>query len=626
MPRIRAAAVSFLNARPLTAALLDSARIELLLVEPSTCAAMLERGEVEAALLPVAALAGQDYELVPGVAIGSDGPVSTVILAGEQSPVVWDEVYLDTASRTSQVLARMALAARGIHPKFTQMPAADGLAQARGTKGALVIGDRAFEVQANHVLDLGREWTQSSGLPMVFAAWAARPGALRPEDVAEILRAAREGLGRRTELAQAFARERGGDPERYRRYLAQRIRYGLGSHELRGLETFLSRAAEQGFLPPTKLRFADDRVRSSRIRRRAALDVALQKGADGERLDADEAELLDEEAPLLELGLAADARRRALHPDGVVTYIVSRNVNYTNVCTTACHFCAFYRPRGHAEAYVLTRQELARKIEETLALGGIEILLQGGLHPDLRLDWYEDLFRWVKATYPGINLHALSPDEIWHIARLSEIPLEAVLDRLVAAGLDSIPGGGAEILDDEVRRRIAPLKSSSDEWLAVMRAAHRRGLRSTATLMFGVGEESRHRATHLLRLRELQDETGGFTAFICWTFQPDNTRLEPGDNTAHAYLRVNALSRLVLDNVQNLQTSWVTMGGGVAQAALHMGCNDFGQVMIEENVVSAAGTTFRMDAEELERHIREAGFTPSRRNMQYERLSSGSEH
>jgi cyclic dehypoxanthinyl futalosine synthase len=455
---------------------------------------------------------------------------------------------------------------------------------------------------------------------MIFAAWAARPGALAPEDVAEITRAAREGLGMRTELAQAFAREKGGDPERYRRYLTHRIRYGLGPHELEGLEAFLARAAELGFLPETRLRFADDRVRTVRARRHVSLDTALQKGADGERLDADEAEVLDEKAPLLELGLAADARRRALHPDRVVTYIVSRNVNYTNVCTTACHFCAFYRPRGHAEAYVLTREQLAEKIEGTLAVGGIELLLQGGLHPDLALDWYEDLFRWVKARWPTINLHALSPEEIWHIARTSQLSLDETLDRLVAAGLDSIPGGGAEVLDDEVRRRIAPLKCSTDEWLTVMQAAHRKGLKSTGTLMFGVGEEAKHRVAHLVRLRELQDETRGFTAFICWTFQPEHTRLEPGDNGAHAYLRVNALSRLVLDNVPNLQASWVTMGGGVAQAALHMGANDFGSVMIEENVVSAAGTTFQMDADEVERHIRDAGFTPARRNMRYDRL------
>jgi cyclic dehypoxanthinyl futalosine synthase len=623
MPKLRAAAVSFLNAHPLTAGLEGSERIELVLAEPSRCAAMLEEGEVDLALVSVAALTKGEYEIVPGIAIGADGPVQTVVLAGEQSPAIWDEVFLDTASRTSHVLAKIVLDEMGVHPRFTPMHADEGLARAKGTKGALVIGDRGFGVRANHVLDLGREWTHLTGLPMIFALWAARPGRVSPEDVQELTRAAQHGLGIRTELAQRFAAQKGGDPERYRRYLTQRIRYGLGPHELDGLEAFLGKAAEKGFLPPMKLRFVDDVIRSTRARRVVSLDTALQKGADGERLDADEAELLDEKAPLLELGLAADARRRALHPDGAVTYIVSRNVNYTNVCTTACHFCAFYRPRGHRDAYVLDRDELTRKIDETVALGGIEILLQGGLHPDLGVEWYEDLFRWVKARWPVINLHALSPEEIWHIARTSELPLDDTIQRLVAAGLDSIPGGGAEILDDEVRRRIAPLKCSTDEWLSVMKAAHLKGLRSTATMMFGVGEEPRHRVAHLLRLRELQDETRGFTAFICWPFQSANTRLTASDTSAQAYLRVNAVSRLVLDDVPNLQASWVTMGGGVAQASLHMGCNDFGSVMIEENVVSAAGTTFAMDSEEVERHIRDAGFRPVRRNMKYERLGDG---
>ena len=616
--KLRAAAVSFLNARPLTAGLAGSPLIDLVLAEPSLCASMLEAGDVDLALLPVGALPGRDWEVVPGLAIGADGPVQTVVLCGEEPPERWDEVFLDTASRTSQILAQLLLRERGITPRYTHMPAVEGLARAVGPKGALVIGDRAFEVRRKVVLDLGREWNQLTKLPMVFAVWAARPGALRPEDVQELARGAQVGLGMRTELAQQFAREAGGDPERYRRYLTQKIRYGLGPHELDGLEAFLSRAALAGLVPPTTLRFADDVVRSRRIRRAVSIDLALQKGADGVRLDPDEAEALDEKAPLLELGLAADMRRRALHPDGVVTYIVSRNMNYTNVCTTACSFCAFYRPRGHDEAYVLDRGQMARKIEETLALGGIEILLQGGLHPDLGVEWYEDLFRWVKSTYPAINLHALSPEEIWHIARTSDLSLDATVDRLVSAGLDSIPGGGAEVLDDEVRRRIAPLKCSTDEWLTVMRAAHLKGLRSTATLMFGVGEDSRNRVNHFVRLRELQDETRGFTAFICWTFQPENTRLAPSDNSAHAYLRVNALARLVLDNVPNFQASWVTMGGGVAQAALHMGCNDFGSVMIEENVVSAAGTTFQMDSEEVERHIRDAGFQPARRNMRYQ--------
>ncbi len=620
MPRLRAAAVSFLNAWPLTAGLERSERIELVLAEPSRCAAMLEAGEVDIALVSVGGLPGGEYEIVPGIAIGADGPVQTVVLAGEQSPAIWDEVFLDTASRTSHTLTKIVLDEMGVHPRYTLLPAAEGLARAKGTKGALVIGDRGFSVRANHVIDLGREWNRLSGLPMIFALWAARPGRVSPEDAQELSRAAQHGLGIRTELAQRFAAEHGGDPERYRRYLTQRIRYGLGPFELQGLEAFLERAAAKGFLPPMKLRFVDDVVRSRRARRPVSLDTALQKGADGERLDADEAELLDEKAPLLELGLAADQRRRALHGDGVVTYIVSRNVNYTNVCTTACHFCAFYRPRGHAEAYVLSREDLAAKLDETVRLGGIEILMQGGLHPDLAIEWYEELFGWMKKGWPMINLHALSPEEIWHIARTSELGLGQTIDRLVAAGLDSIPGGGAEVLDDEVRRRIAPLKCSTDEWLTVMRAAHEKGLRSTATLMFGVGEEPAHRVAHLRRLRELQDDTRGFTAFICWPFQSANTRLAPGDGSAHAYLRTNALARLFLDNVPNLQASWVTMGGGVAQAALHMGCNDFGQVMMEENVVSAAGTSFRMDADEVERHIRDAGFRPARRNMKYERI------
>jgi cyclic dehypoxanthinyl futalosine synthase len=624
MPKLRAAAVSFLNAWPLTAGLEASDRIEMVLAEPSRCAAMLEAGEVDLALVSVGALPGGEFEIVPGIAIGADGPVQTVVLAGEQSPAIWDEVFLDTASRTSHVLTKIVLDEMGVRPRYTPLPAAEGLARAKGTKGALVIGDRGFDVRANHVIDLGREWNRLTGLPMIFALWAARPGRVTPEDVQELSRAAQHGLGIRTELAQRFAALKGGDPERYRRYLTQRIRYGLGPYEIEGLEAFLAKAAEKGFIPPTKVRFVDDVVRTKRARRAVSLDRALQKGADGERLDADEAELLDEKAPLLELGLAADARRRALHGDGVVTYIVSRNVNYTNVCTTACHFCAFYRPRGHQEAYVLTKDELAAKLDETVRLGGIEVLMQGGLHPDLGIEWYEDLFRWMKRGWPMINLHALSPEEIWHIARTSQLALHATIDRLVAAGLDSIPGGGAEILHDEVRRRIAPLKCSTDEWLTVMRAAHEKGLRSTATLMFGVGEEPVHRVAHLARLRELQDGTGGFTAFICWPFQSANTRLVPGDGSAHAYLRMNALARLFLDNVPNLQSSWVTMGGGVAQAALHMGCNDFGQVMIEENVVSAAGTTFKMDSEEVERHIRDAGFRAARRNMRYERIGGAS--
>jgi cyclic dehypoxanthinyl futalosine synthase len=309
-----------------------------------------------------------------------------------------------------------------------------------------------------------------------------------------------------------------------------------------------------------------------------------------------------------------------LHPGDEVTYIISRNINYTNVCVTACKFCAFYRPKRHGEAYVLSRETMAQKIQETVDVGGIEILLQGGLHPDLGIAWYEDLFRWVKATWSDVALHALSPEEIHHICHVSGLDLRTVLQRLVAAGMDSLPGGGAEILDDEVRKRIAPLKCSTDEWLGCMQVAHELGLRSSATMMFGVGETTVHRVRHLQRLRDLQDRTGGFTAFICWSFVPDNTYVAPKGNTGADYLRTNALSRLFLDNIRNLQASWVTQGPGVAQAALHMGCNDFGSVMLEENVVSAAGSTWRLTLQDLERNIREAGFVPVRRNMRYDHV------
>ena len=278
--KLRAAAVSFLNARPLTAGLAGSPRIDLVLAEPALCASMLDAGDVDLALLPVGALPGRDWEVVPGLGIGADGPVQTVVLAGEQPPETWDEVFLDTASRTSQILAQLVLRERGLTPRYLHLPALEGLARAVGTKGALVIGDRAFDVKKKVVLDLGREWNRVTKLPMVFAVWAARPGVLRPEDVQELARGAQVGLGMRTELAQEFARENGGDPEQYRRYLTQKIRYGLGPHELEGLETFLARAVGAGLVPPTRLRFADDVVRTRRIR---AGRVGGHRAAEGRR-------------------------------------------------------------------------------------------------------------------------------------------------------------------------------------------------------------------------------------------------------------------------------------------------------------------------------------------------------
>jgi len=328
------------------------------------------------------------------------------------------------------------------------------------------------------------------------------------------------------------------------------------------------------------------------------------------------------EAPVLELGAAADARRRMLHPEDVVTYIIDRNVNYTNVCVTRCKFCNFYRPpTNKTEGYVLSREELGRKFQETVDLGGVQILLQGGLNPNLPIGWYEDLFRWMKQSFP-LAIHGLSPEEIRYIAELENLPIRTVIERLIAAGLDSIPGGGAEILDDEIRMAISPLKCTTDTWMEVMRQAHALGLRTTATMVFGFGEEPRHIVSHFDRLRALQDQTAGFTAFICWPFQAEGTRLKlRDDTTAMRYLRVFALARLYLDNFPSLQVSWPTMGPEVGQVGLRFGGNDFGSAMIEENVVSQAGAIFALGAEDIERYIRGAGFTPRRRNMRYERLA-----
>jgi cyclic dehypoxanthinyl futalosine synthase len=350
-------------------------------------------------------------------------------------------------------------------------------------------------------------------------------------------------------------------------------------------------------------------------------DPIAAKVTAGERLSAPEALELYRRAPTRLLGRLADAVRERKHPDRVVTYIIDRNVNYTNVCVAKCSFCAFYRPVGSPEGYVLGFEELFTKIDETIAVGGNQLLLQGGHNPDLPLSWYEDLFRAIKERYPSFKLHALSPPEVIHLSRLSQLPVPAIIDRLMAAGLDSIPGGGAEILVDRVRKALhCHGKASADEWLDVMRHAHRAGLRTTATMMYGTVETDEERLEHLLRLRAVQDETGGFTAFITWSYQPEHTELGGSEATGIDYLRTLALARIMLDNFDNLQASWVTQGGKVGQLSLAYGANDMGSVMIEENVVRAAGASYCMDEVEIVRNIEDAGFVAKRRNMHYERL------
>ena len=331
-------------------------------------------------------------------------------------------------------------------------------------------------------------------------------------------------------------------------------------------------------------------------------------------------------APLLELGMEADRVRQAKHPPGVVTYIVDRNINYTNVCVADCGFCAFYRRPKHGEGYTLAFEQIGEKIEETKALGGVQILLQGGHNPYIPFEWYLDLMRYIKQHHP-IHIHGFSPSEVDFFATRFRMDARDVIRELKAAGLDSIPGGGGEILVQRVRDIVAPKKAGADRWLEIMELAHNEGMKTSVTMMYGIGETLAERIEHLQRVQELQARTGGFTAFITWPLQPENTpsMSHMPKTDAVTYLRTVAISRIVLDNVPNLQSSWVTMGMKVGQMALNYGCNDFGSLMIEENVVSAANTTHRTTVGELDRLIQDAGFTPARRRQDYSLISGGAQ-
>ncbi|MCP4203549.1 MAG: dehypoxanthine futalosine cyclase [bacterium] len=351
-------------------------------------------------------------------------------------------------------------------------------------------------------------------------------------------------------------------------------------------------------------------------------DAILDDAVAGRRISAADAHRLLLDGDLIELGLAAEEVRNRFNDPGVATYNIDRNINYTNVCIYKCRFCAFYREPGDEEGYLLNFEEIGKKVEETLALNGTGILMQGGVHPDLPLSYYEDLLKYLKSRYPEVHLHAFSPPEVKFIAKLERMSFYDVIARLKAAGLQSIPGGGAEILVDSVRKEVLAYgKTSADEWLDIMRQAHRNDLRTSATMMYGMGEELEARVEHMQRVRDLQDETGGFTAFISWTFQHDHTEMEDVPETfAHEYLTTLAVSRLFFDNVRHLQTSWVTQGKKIGQLALKFGADDMGSIMIEENVVSAAGTAYKMTQDEMEHLIRSAGHEPKQRTNLYERL------
>lgn len=348
------------------------------------------------------------------------------------------------------------------------------------------------------------------------------------------------------------------------------------------------------------------------------IDEILQRSVDGQRLSAADALALLGCCDLAALGQAADTVTRRLHPEPYRTYNIDRNINYTNICTAVCHFCAFYRSPKSDQGYVLPREALLAKVDETVQLGGNQILLQGGLHPKFTLDWYEQMLRDIKAQFPQLNIHGFSPPELHHFTKVNKLPIREVLMRLKAAGLGSIPGGGAEILVDRVRHELTRGKVMTDDWLDVMRVWHSLGGRSTATMMFGHVETLAERVEHLQRIRDLQDETGGFTAFICWTFQPENTEMShirPAGS--FEYLKTQAVARLFLDNVPNIQSSWVTQGLKIGQLAMNFGANDMGSLMIEENVVAEAGTVHHLTLDQIRAAISELGFRPRQRDVFY---------
>ena len=358
----------------------------------------------------------------------------------------------------------------------------------------------------------------------------------------------------------------------------------------------------------------------------STVDTILRRAIEGERLGFDDGVTLLRSADLLGLGRAADDVCKRLHPEPFRTYNIDRNINYTNVCAAVCDFCAFYRKVGHSESYVLDREVLLQKIRETVDLGGDQILMQGGLHPELPFEWYEELLRDIKDHFPNLNVHGFSPPEIHFFHKKFRMPLRDVLERLKQAGLGSLPGGGGEILVDRVRKALTRGKVLSDDWLEVHRVWHELGGASTATMMFGHIETLEERVEHLERVRQLQDETGGLTAFIAWTFQPEHTDMaDVPPAGAFEYLRTQALSRLYLDNVPNIQSSWVTQGPKIGQLALYFGANDMGSLMIEENVVASAGTVYYLTLDEIKRAIREAGYIPRQRNVYYQYIDADPE-
>ncbi len=636
--RLRVVAADFLNSLPLTVEMAADDYFDFSYVVPSEGARMLAEEEAEIALLPVAALAEiGGLEVVPGPCIGANGRVDSVVIVSESPLDQIDRLWVDDASRTSVILAKIFLDAvgKGDIP-FVRMPGPDIPNAVRDRDAGLLIADVAFRQSKRfrYRHDLADAWKRLTGQPFVFAVWAARPGFLTPDLIERINRRFWDGLARKHGIVDDWADKHNMERSIVADYLDDRIQFHLNRDAWNGLSEFFRIASNKRLLPDARVEFAarergDGTVPASfgiytpevvPFSKSYGVDRILARADSGRRISIHDAERLYLEAGLTDLGAAAHSIRARMNPGNGVSYIVARNINYTNVCNVDCNFCGFYRSndprrRGHDEGYTLKRGEIRQKMNELADAGGVQVLLQGGVNPDLPLEYFTTLFRWMKSEWPQIQLNNLSADEILGLCP-DKTPeqIEYVLHELRNAGLDTLAGAGAEILVDRVRKRVSYKKSRSSIWLEVMRQVGKMGMKASVTMLYGMGESVRDRFAHMQKIRQLQDEVSPFMVFITWPYQkgPDQ-KLKSFDSGGTTYLRLQAISRIFFDNIQHIMCSWVTQGPDIGQVALYYGADDFGSVMFEENVVSASGTTFRMDSESMEHHIAQAGFTPFRR-------------
>jgi cyclic dehypoxanthinyl futalosine synthase len=656
--KLRVVAADFLNSLPLTVEMAEDDFFDFEFVVPSEGARRMMEKEAEIALLPVAALAEiGGLEVVPGPCIGANGRVESVVIVSEAPIDRIERLYVDNASRTSVILAKVFLDSIGkggmpfIRRVGHEIPDAVG-----GTDAGLLIGDVAFKESKRFKYrhDLADAWKRLTGEPFIFAVWAAQPGVLTPELVERINRRFWDGVARKHGIIEEWAAAHDMPREVVADYLDERIQFNLNKSAWYGMQEFFRLASNMRFLPDARVEFGGrDAAQSGGgqpnpfgiftpevvpYNKSYGIDRILARAEAGRRISLHDAERLYEEADLVDLGEVSHSIRTRLNPGERVSYIIARNINYTNVCNVDCNFCGFYRSddpkrKGHDEGYVLTREEIRRKMDELADAGGTQVLLQGGVNPNLPLEYYTSLFRWMKSEWPQIQLNNLSADEILGLCpNKTPAEIEHVLRELRDAGLDTLAGAGAEILVDRIRKRVSYKKSRSAIWLEVMRQVGKIGMKASVTMLYGMGETTRDKFAHMAKIRQLQDEVNPFMVFITWPYQKgENQKMKSYDQSGATYLRMQAIARIYFDNIQHIMCSWVTQGPDIGQTALYYGADDYGSVMFEENVVSASGTTYRMNADSMEHNIREAGFIPFRRitdfsewdPVEHERLRSG---